>query len=942
MALTIGELVGFIRFDASGADNGANDAENRMRQVGQNVGDDAERAGRLAGTNLGHGLSIAADGAISDSEGTIVAHLRQVGDDAGHGLADGAANGGEEASSRITDSLGKIKGMLIGGAIGAALMEGLGQAMEQGNITSRLGVQLGATSDQAAKYGKIAGSMYSNALTEDFQGAADAIRATMSSGLLPPSATNSQIQSIATKVNDLADTFELDLGQAANAAGQIMKTGLAPNAQTALDVITRGMQVMGPRADDIADTFNEYSTIFRQMGISAADATGIMAQGMKAGARDTDVVADSLKEFVLIAQGGGKEVDGAFKKIGLSGKDMQTAFTKGGPEAKAALDKVFDGLRQIKDPADRSALALTLFGTKSEDMQKALFAIDPSKAVGALGKVDGAAKKMGDSLHSGPSHQLEVFKRTAMQGLVNVLGTYVIPALMKIPEYAQRVAKAFQSMGSFIADNKETFIAIGGVITTLLLPTLVSLGVTAATSAATTVAAWVAQGVAALGTAATYIGVNALILAGWVRQGAAAALSAARTVAAWVLMGVQSMIQAARMAAAWVIAMGPVGWVIAAIVGLVAIIIANWDTVKKWTAAAWDWVWSKIKAIGQFLLDLFMNWSLPGLIIKHWDTIKNATKAAWDWVVNAIKVVWDWIKAAATAYFNAYATIISAVWNAIKAVSSAVWNGIKSLINGVWNGIKTVVNGAVNAVKGFVTGAWNSIKSISSSVWNGIKSVISGVLTSIKSTVSGAVNTIKGFFSSGFNAIKSTVSNALSDVVTSIKGLGSKVKSAVSGAASWLLSAGKSIIQGLIDGIKSMAGKVGDAVKGVLNKARDLLPFSPAKKGPFSGKGWTLYSGRSITEALAKGILQRKSRVSDAMKSAILAAKHHEKTLLPTTGPANYTTGTAQYDANGNELAGTHNSYTGRGLVVQNYWESNKGSAKDTAIELEWLAKARG
>lgn len=940
MALTIGELVGFIRFDPSGVDDGASRAEGRMRQLGDDMGNTANTAGQSAGQQLGDGIVRGADGRLRNASGQFVAAGRTIGDDVGDGVADGAADGGEEAAGGITDALSAIKGMIIGGAIGAALMEGLGQAMEQGDITSRLGVQLGATSDQAAKYGKIAGSMYSNALTEDFQGAADAIRATMSSGLLPPTATNSQIQSIATNVNDLADTFELDLGQAANAAGQIMKTGLAPNAQTALDVITRGLQVMGPRADDIADTFNEYSTIFRQMGISAADATGIMAQGMKAGARDTDVVADSLKEFVLITQSGGKEVDAAFKTIGLSGKDMQAAFTKGGPEAKKALDQVFDGMRQIKDPSDRASLALTLFGTKSEDMQKALFSIDPSKAVDALGKVDGAAKNMSDSLHSGPTHTIEVFKRTAMQSLVNVMGTYVIPALMKIPAIAQQVGSAFQTMGSFISNNKAAFITIGTVITTILLPSLVSMAVSAATSAAATVAAWAASAAGAIATGATYIGVNALIIAGWVRQGAAAVAAAARVVAAWVLMGVQSMIRAAQMAAAWIIAMGPVGWIIAAVVGLVALIIANWDTVKQWTLAAWDWIWNKIKAVVGFMVDLFMNFTLPGLIISHWDTIKNATKAAWDWVLNAIKTVWEWIKTAVSMYFNAYLTVITTVWNTIKSVSQSVWNAIKGVVMAVWNALKTGVTNAINNIKSVISTVWNAIKSLSSSIWNGIKSVISSVLNSIKSTASSAVNSIKGFFTSGFNAIKSAVSNALSNVVSTIKGLAGKVKSAVSGAATWLVNAGKSIITGLINGIKSMAGKVGDAVKGVLKGARDLLPFSPAKKGPFSGKGWTLYSGRSISEALARGILQRKKKVAAATRAAVIAAK---KASMLTQQSTKYQVGQQSNSGlSGNEVGGVQNGYGGKMLNIQNYWESESGSATQTALELEWLARARG
>ncbi|WP_233416669.1 phage tail tape measure protein, partial [Streptomyces sp. N35] len=197
-------------------------------------------------------------------------------------------------------------------------MAGLTQALDQGQVTARLGAQLGATPAEAAKYGKIAGQLYSKGVTGDFQQAADAIRATMTAGLAPPGATTAQLEQISTKAADLANTFEVDLGQATNAVGQMMKTGLAANADEAFDVMTRGFQVMGPRADDLADTFNEYSVQFQNMGLSAEMATGILAQGMKAGARDTDLVADTIKEFSLEAVQGGEKVRGGFELIGLS------------------------------------------------------------------------------------------------------------------------------------------------------------------------------------------------------------------------------------------------------------------------------------------------------------------------------------------------------------------------------------------------------------------------------------------------------------------------------------------------------------------------------------------------------------------------------------------------------------------------------------------------
>lgn len=467
MSLVVGELVGYIRLEDQSVQPALNRTQSALQQAGHRMAATAGQSGTAAGRALGDGVGDGArtglnglttvarregdqagqalgdgmtDGARRGMDGVSDA-ARAEGDDAGDALGDGVGDGAGEAGPGILDkvkgALGPIGGaaLAVGGAAGALLMQGLGEAMEQGQVVGKLTAQLGATPEQAKKYGHIAGQMYADAVTEDFQGAADAIGATMSAGIAPPDATNKQIESIATGVHDLSDTFELDLGQAANAAGQMIKTGLVKDGTEALDVMTRGMQVMGPRADDLADTFNEYSTIFRQMGLSAGDATGIMSQGMQAGARDTDVVADALKELTLITQGGGDKVDEAFKKIGLSGKSMQDAFAKGGPTAKKALDQIFDGLRKVKDPADRSQLAVALFGTKAEDMQKALFAIDPSKAVNSLGEVGGAASKMGDSLRDNAGVQIEAFKRGLQQHLVTFLGDNVIPAMTEFKDF---------------------------------------------------------------------------------------------------------------------------------------------------------------------------------------------------------------------------------------------------------------------------------------------------------------------------------------------------------------------------------------------------------------------------------------------------------------------------------------------------------------------------
>ncbi|MDN5380732.1 phage tail tape measure protein [Streptomyces sp. LB8] len=629
MALTVGELLAVVGVDTDAMRSGLSTAESQLRRAGSTMSGDADRAGRDAGRALGEGV---ADGARQG-----VSHL-------GEGLSQEGERAADRAGAAIRDRLQnslKVGMAAVGAGAGAILAKGFGDALEQGQIRGRLAAQLGATPAEAKRYGEIAGALYSKAVTDDFQSAADVISAIMRAGIAPPDATNAQIESIATKVSDLSNTFELDLGQTANAVGQILKTGLAKNGTEAVDILTAGLQKMGPRADDIADTFNEYSTIFRNLGIDATTATGLMSQGLQAGARDTDVVADSLKEFLLTVQAGGEEVDDAFSKIGLSGKEMQAAFTKGGPEAKAALDKVFDGLRRIKDPAERNSVALALFKTKSEDMQKALYSLDPSTATAALGQVGGKAAEMGDSLRDNAGVRIEAFKRQALQGLTDFIGGTVLPAL--------------QTFFRFVSDHQETFTAIAAVIAAVVLPAITALGV-------------------------------------------------------------QSMIAGARMAAAWVMGLGPIGWIGLAIGALVVLIITYWDEIKAATLKVWDWVVDKLLWVKDMAIKAFLNFTLVGLIIKHWDTIKSKTVAAWNAVVS-------WVKGIPGRLYNAFLnwTLLGLIIKHWSQIKSATVNKAMDMVSWV-RGLPGRISSAVGSLgrllydkgRSVVTGLWNGIKSMGS------------------------------------------------------------------------------------------------------------------------------------------------------------------------------------------------------------------------------------
>ena len=115
----------------------------------------------------------------------------------------------------------------------------------------------------------------------------------------------------------------------------------------------------------------------------------------------------------------------------------------------------------------------------------------------------------------------------------------------------------------------------------------------------------------------------------------------------------------------------------------------------------------------------------------------------------------------------------------------------------------------------------------------------------IKQTVRGLWDNLRGAFLLGLDAI-----NAM------FFGLPGRILSTLGDLGSLLIDAGRSLVQGFIEGIGQMIGAAANKAAELANTVRNFLPFSPAKEGPFSGRGYTLYSGRALVEDWAKGIEQ--------------------------------------------------------------------------------------
>lgn len=211
----------------------------------------------------------------------------------------------------------------------------------------------------------------------------------------------------------------------------------------------------------------------------------------------------------------------------------------------------------------------------------------------------------------------------------------------------------------------------------------------------------------------------------------------------------------------------PIGIIVTLIAGLVAAFITLWNTSDEFRAF-WIGLWNKIKAAVQPVITF-----LGQAFSKAWDGIKKTWSVVADW----FKGVWNKVKSifAPSTVKSGVATPFSNAWNAIKAI----WNAVSGYFRLIWSNIRGVFSVVKSVLSGDFRGAWEGIKSI----WNNTGSYFSGI-----------IQKILGYF-------KDLPSN--------------------------LVSVGRNMIDGLIEGVKSAAGRLAsaalDAVKGAVNAAKDFL-----------------------------------------------------------------------------------------------------------------------
>ena len=222
---------------------------------------------------------------------------------------------------------------------------------------------------------------------------------------------------------------------------------------------------------------------------------------------------------------------------------------------------------------------------------------------------------------------------------------------------------------------------------------------------------------------------------------------------------------------------------------------------------------------------------------------------------------------------------------------SPAFEFIGKTVSDIFGFIGKVISDAINVITGILNVFLSALRGDWEGAWNGLLSVLKGILEFIVNTITGAFdvvmhifenlakmlvdiwtnlwNGIGDFVTGAWNGITKAIGDGVGSAVEFVKSMPGKIKDGLGNLGGLLLDSGKALIGGFIDGIKSMIGGAKDAVGGVLKAIGDFFPHSPAKVGPFSGRGYTTHSGKALIGDFAGAIRAGRDEVADAAGYAL-------------------------------------------------------------------------
>lgn len=283
-------------------------------------------------------------------------------------------------------------------------------------------------------------------------------------------------------------------------------------------------------------------------------------------------------------------------------------------------------------------------------------------------------------------------------------------------------------------------------------------------------------------------------------------------------------------------------------------------------------------------------------IVGVWTKIKQAIGYIGEGIRNVVVPIFEGIRTAAVVAFEeiqqAVAKVAPGIAQFFKELSSGKvdkkkWTDIGESIGRIAVGVVAVIAAVkgISAIFGVITTVISVVKAVISVIklaFVVVKSIITvikvvGAVVSVLASAFGpvilaiaAVIAIGVLLWKNWDKIREAAGNLLDGIKTTIGNVRDAIVSGFQAAIDWITSLpaealkwGSDIIDGIVSGIQSAVGRVGEAVKGVADKIKSFLGFSEPEDGPLSD--FHTYMPDMI-DLMASGITSGKKKVKDALE----------------------------------------------------------------------------
>lgn len=464
-------------------------------------------------------------------------------------------------------------------------------------------------------------------------------------------------------LNNAQRTFE-NMGFSAANTGKAMD-GLKKSIlglPTSLDEAVTGLQLIAASTNDIGKSqkiFTSLNNAIIGFGGSSESVTGAVIQLSQAFSNGK---IDAQTWNSLIQNGLGPVLNALARQLGVTTGQLKESLSDGTISVTQFQDSLIDlnengggGLKSLTKIAKDATGGI---GTGFENMQTAI-----SRGIASI--IQAVGSKNISSIIAGIGTGFE----TASKAIVKGIGF-------------------IKSFFGFIKDNQTTITNLAIVITTLLLPAIIKIGIQSAIS----------FGLYLAGLASTVIATS---------------------------------VAAVQMAASWLLAMGPIGLIVAAVVGLTVLIIANWETVKGWFTSFWGWLQNAASSAVNTVIGIFSG-------------IVNFFKGAGSWLLDAGKNV-------VTGLINGIKGMGNALWGGISEVSSKIGSFFKNAGNWLWDAGKNLIEGFINGIKSKFNDVKSTLGDLTSKLtsWKGPASLDKVILKqSGQMVIGGFINGLESMYGS--------------------------------------------------------------------------------------------------------------------------------------------------------------------------------------------------